>query len=74
MSSVSNGGSSRRKKPFRYSIEWCSAQLEMADAEMVYDCIVEQIEVEGGFVQGGFVQQMSDEDVVAGSPLDKALT
>lgn len=69
MTPASNGD----KKPYRYSIEWCSAQLEMADAEMLYDCIVEQIEVAGGFVQGGIIQEMPAEDVVADSPLAKAL-
>ncbi len=61
------------KKPYRYQIEWVSAEEDLEDAKIAYDSVLDWIERGGGYVEGGYVGLMKKKDVVPNSPLAKDL-
>lgn len=60
-------------RPFRFSVEWVSAEADRDEAQVAFESVVDWIARGGGFVQGGLVQQMEETDVIAKSPLYHAL-
>lgn len=60
--------------PFRGEIHVCFAAESVEDAELIFDQLVAYAEHEDFLFELGSVGLMQPEDVIPGSPLDKAVT
>ena len=62
------------KKPYRYQLEWVSAEHDLESAQIMFDLVSNFVERDRGYVQGGFVGLMPASDVVPDSSLARDLS